>query len=164
VKSGPPKTPTALTLVKGNPGKRKLPKNEPKPESSAPPPPADLGPDGVKEWQRIVEPLARLGLMTDLDVLALAAYCDAADTWMRARRIFEQLAGASPKTGAFMVRTPNGSVQIAPIVSVIRTARADMVRFAAEFGMTPSARAGMEVDPAAGKPPAGAKPSRDYYD
>lgn len=34
---GPPKTPTYLALVKGNPSKRTLNKNEPKPPSGASP-------------------------------------------------------------------------------------------------------------------------------
>ena len=145
MKPGPPRTPTALALVRGNPGKRSK-TAEPKPAAARPPPPPDLPEIAAEEWRRVVDRLADLGLMSDIDVGALTAYCDAFGEWVSARRIFAALSAANPKTGGFMVRTPNGSVQIAPLVSIIRSARTDMVRFAAEFGMTPSARAGMDIN------------------
>ncbi len=159
MKPGPPKTPTALKLVRGVSPNR-LPKNEPKPTSAAPAAPGHLGAEAQAEWQRIVGRLAELGLMSDLDVGALAAYCDSFGDWTVARRAFSLIQERFKVTGGFVIRTTNGNVMQHPLVGTIRCARADMVRFAAEFGMTPAARAGMDVDPA-GPPRSGGKP--DYY-
>lgn len=54
--SGPPPTPTVLRLLKGNPGKRKLPKKEPKPPEVDPAKPAHIAKDRVAsaEWDRLV--------------------------------------------------------------------------------------------------------------
>ncbi len=49
--SGPPKTPTHLRLVKGNPSKRAINKNEPKPPSGVPPTPKYFDKQG-KYWFR----------------------------------------------------------------------------------------------------------------
>ncbi|HHS8776745.1 TPA: phage terminase small subunit P27 family, partial [Klebsiella pneumoniae] len=46
---GPPKTPTHLALVKGNPSKRPINKNEPKPPSGVPPIPKHFDKQG-KYW------------------------------------------------------------------------------------------------------------------
>ena len=145
-KMGRPNKPTALKLVQGNPGNRRLPKHEPKPPVSAPPPPPRLNEVAAAEWRRIVDRLAALGLMTDLDVGALTAYCDAFGDWSMARQALSTIQERNKITHGFMVRTTNGNVIQAPLVGTIRSARADMVRFAAEFGMTPSARAGMDVN------------------
>jgi len=163
MKPGPAKKPTALNLVAGNPGKRRIPKHEPTPPVTRPSPTADLCETGKSEWRRIVDQLADLGLMTNLDVAVLTAYCDAFGEWTTARRAFALIQERNKITGGYMVRTPNGSVQIAPLVSIIRAARADMVRYAAELGMTPSARAGMEIDVRAKAPSTQADPAAAYF-
>ena len=45
-------TPTAIKELEGNPGKRPLNKNEPKPTKKAPPCPKWLEPEAKKEWHR----------------------------------------------------------------------------------------------------------------
>ena len=137
----------------------------PMPPVTLPDAPAMLSAEAMAEWQRVGTHLERLGLMTDIDVVALTAYCDAFGEWVAARRAFSLIQERNKITGGFMVRTPNGGVQIAPLVSIIRAARSDMVRFASEFGMTPSARAGMDIDVSSG---AGSKqatdPTAHYFD
>ena len=46
-------TPTAIKDLEGNPGKRKLNENEPKPEKKAPACPKWLSKDARKEWHRL---------------------------------------------------------------------------------------------------------------
>jgi hypothetical protein len=43
-------------------------------------------------------------------------------------------------TGGLMIKTSNGNAIQNPLVGTANKAAADMVRYAAEFGMTPSAR------------------------
>lgn len=144
-KRGPPKIPTALSLVRGNPSRRPPPKNEPKPTVTQPDPPDYLPDEARKEWLRVCPLLADVGLMTEIDVAVLAAYCGAHADLIAA---MDKQRGRST-----VLRTHNGNWIQSPFVSMIRQARQDMVRFGAELGMSPSARAGMsiEVAPTAGK-------------
>ncbi len=66
--------PTKLKLLKGNPGKRAI-KNEPEPEVCIPDPPDHLDDVAVGEWNRIAPQLEQLGLLSDIDMVALAMYC-----------------------------------------------------------------------------------------
>jgi P27 family predicted phage terminase small subunit len=74
---GRPPTPTALKLIKGNPGKRPV-KAEPKPPPSKPRRPQWLVGYARQEWDRVVPFLDGLGLLTVVDRTVIAAYCEAA--------------------------------------------------------------------------------------
>ena len=76
--------PTHLKLVTGNPGKRALNENEPKPELSLPSPPPHLDDEAKVEWGRVSERLYALGCLAEIDRAALAAYCQAYSRWVRA--------------------------------------------------------------------------------
>ena len=160
MKPGPRKTPTALALVAGNPGRRPLPKNEPKPKVACPPPPEFLGDIARAEWQRVCPRLAEVGLMTNIDVAVLAAYCTA----------FAEMVEAIGKQAGrtTVVKTHNGNLIQSPFVSMISRARADMVRYASELGMTPSRRAGLDINVGSEytEPPKATRASSapDYYD
>ena len=74
--AGRPPTPTALKLLRGNPGKRPLNDREPKPRLGAEVPPFVRGnPAFVAEWKRHSERLTRYGLLTEVDDDALGALC-----------------------------------------------------------------------------------------
>ena len=139
--------PTHLKLVTGNPGKRKLNKNEPKPTPQLPMPPEDLCDDAKVEWGRVSEELFRLDLLTKLDRSALAAYCQAYGRWMQAERLLGGARKKSPANGGLLIRTTNGNYVQSPLVGIANKAMADMVRYAAEFGMTPSARSRIQTNP-----------------
>ena len=67
-------TPTALKVLKGNPGKRPLPENEPKPAGMAVMPEFLKGrPAGI--WREYAPELTRLGLLTSVDGHMFAAWC-----------------------------------------------------------------------------------------
>jgi P27 family predicted phage terminase small subunit len=138
-------TPTFLKLVKGNPGRRPLNPNEARPDLARPMPPEFLCDDAKVEWGRVIDRLFELGLMTDLDRAALAAYCDAYGRWAQATRSIAKMAEQDMLTGALMIKTKNGNAIQNPMVGIANHARSEMVRFAAEFGMTPSARTRIDV-------------------
>ncbi len=56
--------PTALKLIAGNPGKRPLNRNEPKPAHSVPTCPAHLSPTGKAEWKRLAHEMHRLRIIS----------------------------------------------------------------------------------------------------
>lgn len=123
--------PTALKLVRGNPGKRPLPQNEPKPTLGIGPCPDSLSQDAKDEWVRVVVELERIGMLTRVDAPALEAYCDAV-AMMRVARANIDANGIVTQGERGMVRNP--------AVSIHRDCAALVRQFAAEFGLTPSAR------------------------
>lgn len=146
--SGPPKKPTALKILEGNPGKQKLNKLEPKPSipSAVPEPPDFLNAEAKAEWWRRAPELHRLRVLTSVDVSVLAAYCQAYSRWRAAEIALAKMGEADMLTGAMMIRTANGNPIQNPILGVASRALEQMSRLAAEYGMTPAARAKIEVD------------------
>lgn len=174
--------PTALKLVTGNPGKRPLNANEPIPtQAPAPPtPPRHLTKEARAEWARVCRELWLLGLLSSLDTSLLAAYCDSFATWVEARRAIEavrkeeqrldrlhakriaagqEIADHEKNLSAFgglLTYTSNGNVIQNPLIGIMNKAKVDMIRFAAEIGMTPAARSRINVSKAeANADPAG---------
>jgi P27 family predicted phage terminase small subunit len=129
--------PSNVVRLRGNPGKRRINDLEPRPEPRAPTCPACLGEEARREWQRLAKELARLGLLTGIDRGALAAYCQAHALWLEAVQAIERY--------GTMVKSPNGYPMQSPYVALANKQVEIMVRIAAEFGMTPSARTRIRV-------------------
>lgn len=144
-------TPTVLKLVRGNPGKRKTNAAEAKPPPSRPRPPEWLNDIAQAEWDRVIGALYTAGLMSDLDLYALSAYCMAVARWRMAETALARMAENDPANHAFMVRTSKGTAIQNPLVGVANQAREAVIRAAAEFGMTPSARSRVKAEPPSGK-------------
>lgn len=139
--------PTHLKLVTGNPGKRSLPKREAKTKPALPKPPPFLTADAVEEWNRIARQLFNLGVLAEIDRAALAAYCQAYGRWAQAEKALKQMAERDHLTGGLMIKTSNGNAIQNPLVGTANKAASDMMRYAAEFGMTPSARSRITATP-----------------
>jgi P27 family predicted phage terminase small subunit len=137
--------PTHLKLVRGNPGRRPLNENEPQPDLSIPTPPPHLSDEAKVEWGRVVDDLYRLGLISEIDRAGLAAYCQAYGRWVLAERALARMAEKDLLTGALMIRTSNGNAIQNPLVGTANVAMHQMMRFASEFGMTPSARSRIDA-------------------
>ena len=137
---GPPPKPTHLKLVTGNPGRRPLNKNEPKPERKLSSPPDELYEDAKIEWRRVAKELHRLGLLTVIDRAALAAYCQAYGRWIVAERALAEVAKRDLLTHGLLIKTTNGNAIQNPLVGTANKAMLAMMRCASEFGMTPAAR------------------------
>jgi P27 family predicted phage terminase small subunit len=137
-------TPTQLKLLRGNPGKRKLKEDEPRPEASIPECPSHLGEEARAEWERMSVELFDLGLLTALDRAALACYCMAWGRWVEAERMVKQY-------GEVLKSKGTGGFYRSPYLDVSNGALAQMKAFLTEFGMTPSSRTRVS---GAGKPAA----------
>lgn len=140
--------PTHLKLVTGNPGKRKLNKSEPMPARALPKPPVELNDDAKVEWGRVSDELYRLGLLTGIDRSALAAYCQAYGRWMIAERAIAEMAKRDLVTSGLLIKTTNGNAIQNPLIGTANKAMSDMMRYASEFGMTPSARSRIKAESA----------------
>jgi P27 family predicted phage terminase small subunit len=116
---GPPKSPTYLQLLRGNPGKRALrPEVEPDRGSQCPEPPSFLSPDAVAEWRKVAPELHRLHMLTTVDVMPLAAYCQAYGKWKQAEEQLAREAEADPDGAALTITDANGAVRTNPLVRV----------------------------------------------
>ena len=69
--------PTAIKELEGNPGKRQLNEYEPHPAAKAPTCPKWLDDDAKKEWRRLAKQMEQIGILTEVDMAAFAAYCQA---------------------------------------------------------------------------------------
>lgn len=128
--------PTALKILRGNPGKRALNKCEPRPPASAPACPRELNPIARKEWRRVVREMDALGMLTQLDRAALAMYAQAWAEWVES---VEKLA----RTG-YLIKAPSGYLIQNPFVSIKTQAEKAMAKIGIEFGMTPASRSKIE--------------------
>jgi P27 family predicted phage terminase small subunit len=139
---GPPPTPTHLRLIRGNPSKKAF-RPEPQPTRTAqvPEPPGFLTGYAVDEWYSIAPELHRLGLLSVIDVMPLAAYCQAYKRWRMAEEILAEMAKRDLATSALLVKNTTGDAVQNPLVKIAAHAARDMIRFGGEFGMTPVARA-----------------------
>lgn len=137
---GPTGKPTALKVLEGNPGKRNINENEPKyqlTESGKKAPPW-MGPYGKKEWKRIVPLLETNGLLTDADYMALCGYCQSVDTWVEAEKL--------KRVEGLVTETSKGTEVQHPAVNIAGNALQTMLKFAREFGLTPSSRCNLNAE------------------
>jgi P27 family predicted phage terminase small subunit len=132
---GPAPEPTAMKLIKGNPGKRKLNTQEPQPIITLPHCPAYLEVDARTEWDRLAPILVRMKVLTEADYIALASLCQTFSTMMKAQ---EQLT----KSG-ILFKTPSGYVQQSPLIGIVNSCTEKIVTLCREFGLAPSARSRM---------------------
>ena len=96
------------------------------------------------EWDRVSGELYAMGVTAAIDTVALAAYCECYSRWRVAEDLIRAAAASEPANGGILAKTATGTVIIHPAVGAANKARRDMLRFAAEFGLTPSARAQIE--------------------
>lgn len=129
---GPPPQPTALKILHGNPGKRPLNKQEPKPQEFAAEPPDTLNDEGRAQWERLIVILKGMKVLTEADYIALGNLCSAYQTQLMAQR---QLAQAG-----ILYRTQSGYIQASPLFSIVRCSMELVFRYLKEFGLTPSSR------------------------
>ena len=140
VKPGPRPTPTKKRKLTGNPGRRPLPQNEPMPNQTTrlPTAPAHLTDTGKKEWRRVGKLLHNLGLLTEIDLTALAGYCSTYAQWVGAQ---EQI-----KKHGVLIKAQSGFPMQSPYLTISNKAMSEMRKWLVEFGMTPSSRTRIQVD------------------
>jgi P27 family predicted phage terminase small subunit len=135
---GPPPTPIPLRILRGNPSKRRIPRPiEPARSPEPPQPPPFLRGHALDEWHRIAPGLHVLGLLSTIDTMPLAAYCQSYKIWREAVELLSAMAEHDQTTHALLIKGAKKN----PLVAIAASAAADMVRYASEFGAAPAARA-----------------------
>ena len=140
MKRGPAPQPTVKRKLHGNPGRRPYPKNEPKPEKSEKIPlaPRHLDKVAQKEWRRMAKELHPIGLLTNIDLTALAAYCSTYSLWVDAITKIQ-------KHGP-LIKAQSGFPMQSPYLQIANKSQAEMRKWMVEFGLTPSSRTRITVE------------------
>jgi P27 family predicted phage terminase small subunit len=146
---GFPPAPTVLKLLRGNPSKEKINRDEPQPRGNdgVPSPPDFLIGYARDEWERIAPELHYMKILTRVDMRPLAAYCQAYSVWRTCVEAFNSTAEIYPDMQRVIATSDNGNHTQSPILGAMRNAALEMVKHAAEFGFTPAARSRISVKP-----------------
>jgi P27 family predicted phage terminase small subunit len=135
-----------LKKLAGNPGKRPLNEREPQPRVASARLPRGLTPGAQKYWRGMARELIELGMLTAADV---PAFILMAEHYGVARQAAHDLV----KDGELelTVVDVNGNLRKHPLLQVLRDNAAAYRMFAVEFGLTPSSRSRIKVEPAEGE-------------
>lgn len=134
--------PTALRVLRGNPGRRQINASEPIHEPLSTACPDDLAdPVARAEWDRIAPLLVIRGQVTTVDRGTLMGYCLKYAQW--------QALEAEARKHPFIVRSPSNYPIPNPAIGMANKAFGLMLKAAAELGITPSARSRVSVQPLA---------------
>ncbi len=136
-KRGPPRTPTNILKLRGS-RLAKGRQNEPKPKKAAPRCPRCLPKAARVIWRHLVPMLQETKILTVADGGALERYCRLFVRWRKVTDWLEE----------------NGEVQVAdkgyrqqePEVSIASNLATELRQLEAEFGLTPAARARIQVE------------------
>jgi P27 family predicted phage terminase small subunit len=109
------------------------------PEPRLPACPPHLHGEARKEWSRLGRKLRDFGLVTDIDKAALALYCQAWARWIEAEDALRNF--------GVVLKSPSGFPIQSPYLAIANKAMDQMTRLLAEFGMSPSSRARVTVQP-----------------
>lgn len=130
------RVPTNLLKLRGafdkHPERLKARQNELTLTVEAPEPPDFLSEQARPHWDSISDTLYKFGVMTALDVHALAAYCEVYARWLHAN---EQIC----KNGC-VIPDEDGFPRSSPYLRVANDAFQQMRSLLTEFGLTPAAR------------------------
>jgi P27 family predicted phage terminase small subunit len=133
--------PTQLKILEGNPGRRPLNHNEPKPRAGVPPIPEQLGEVGRQHWAEIVPELDRLNLLTLVDAGSLTAMCLAWEQGLLAdallKGVYDHLtAGIAGRDELW---------QLSVLTAASKKAWQQYKGFCSEFGLTPASRCRLQT-------------------
>ena len=133
-KRGPPKQPTVIRKLHGNPSKARIPTDEPEGVADLWAPPQWFDDDQRMQWHYAVDH-APPGLLTGTDRETLAVWCAACVEWARAVQ--------KVRTDGQTVETKNGNVIQNPSLGIMNRQALIMLRAGAEMGFSPAARASL---------------------
>ena len=155
--------PSHLKLLEGNPGRRPINPNEPRPAREIPTCPAHLCPSAKAEWKRLAQQLYVLGILSTLDRAVLAGYCQSYGRWVEAERKLKETPA--------ILKMPSGYIQQNPWLTISNKQLELMHKYMSELGLSPVSRTRVDVrrpggrskfDGLLGSKPWDWKPADDY--
>lgn len=150
--TGRPKKPTNLAILHGDKPSR-VNKAEPKPAVLSADPPEWLSAEARQVWDRLAADLKVKQVLTAWDTETFACWCDA----VVRRRSAAQALAREGEVIELPVYNKNGDLTghrlgKNPWTLVLNEADAQVQKYAARFGLTPSDRAGLSIGDAPSEP------------
>jgi P27 family predicted phage terminase small subunit len=124
-----------MKILKGTLDPSRVNLNEPEPEPKIPMAPSHLDKDGLKEYARITRELHKLGIIGEIDLVSLAAYCETYSHWVQISRKFQK------ENYEWVTVSGNNREAANPLFRQLVMLRDQLRKFLIEFGMTPASRA-----------------------
>lgn len=152
--SGRPGKPAVLKLLQGNRGRENVgdllaAASAPIVPVGAPPMPDVLSVEAVEEWDRLVPALISLGIVSELDSMALATYCQAAADWRRYQRLIAvRNATSNDELGGDIQTFKTGAQQMHVLRQLANDAEKRANAAGAQFGLSPMSRRNLKTAPA----------------
>lgn len=138
---GPPPKPTALKRLSGS-WRADINQDEPQPPEGIPLPPDFLSEQALLYWKRLVPMLDEMGLLTKADGDALAMYCQSLARLAECEKIINE-EGSTYKT--FTSSGELSQIKMRPEARLAKEMYGIVNRLGKEFGLSPSARAHLNV-------------------
>lgn len=137
---GPAPKSTNMRILEGNPSRRPLNDDEPKPEGKVTRP-RYLTAAAKREWDRLAPVLEGCGILTAADVTLFAAFCDAVAHHQAVSKELDAEIGKRTDAGepAYSDRA------IKALITSQRNYAELMAKLGTKFGVSPSDRAGLKV-------------------
>lgn len=136
--------PTAQRILEGNPGKRPIRGDEPQPRHlNFVTPPSHMTDRGKQVWLRLADEMARIGLLTCVDVDEFERYCELRAAWEQARDDIQERGMVVTHVNK---RDAEKCGTLNPSFRAFRDLGPEIGKLADRFGLTPSARTRIRVD------------------
>ena len=123
--------------------------DEPKPEVTVPECPRGMSGIAKREWLRITTHLYDLGLVSEIDLMALAVYCDAVQMYVAMRKYIKKqhkkLDDGTVLRGE-VAYFYGRNAQTQSEYNAMKAAADTILAVSKQFGMTPSSRSRMTIE------------------
>jgi P27 family predicted phage terminase small subunit len=138
--------PTSIKIIEGNRGHRPLTQNLLDPGPDMPEPPAHLDNYAREAWERYAPGLLAMRVLSRVDETIFASFCVSYSRWRHAEEELNKLAESMGTPIVKLVtKTTGGNYIQNVLVGISNRAMKNMQSFANELGMTPSARAHLDL-------------------
>lgn len=135
--------PSHLKLVTGVPGKRPVNAKEPRVARSRPSSPSHMSDKGRETWGYVTGLLDRMGVLTEIDAVALEMLCEAYADYLAAKAELKDFGSDYYTT---LTALGDKMHRAHPAVAQKNDADRRIRAWLSEFGMTPSARSRVKAD------------------
>ena len=138
--------PTALKLINGNPGKRPLNENEPKPEVKAPAMPEFLEGEERAAWKYLSRELGKMGTLASSDRADMVVYCHFWNVAVEAKKKLSELKAQGNGVDPKVIKTQGGNFIQNPWLGIANHAMKELARISAQLGLNPTERSRISIN------------------